>query len=564
MKELTFNEYEYKRIDLKETEDFYKKELNVLKSLTNKDDIKKQINLINEKRDYINTMLTLSSIRNTINTNDKFYSDEKDFYDENGPLLMELDNLYFQALLDHNQIEYIKEYLGQHYLNILQIQIDSFNPSIMQDLTTENKLVTKYKNLIASAKIEYNNEIYNLSMMGVFSSSPDRNVRKESSLKVVEFMESISNELDNIFDELVKVRTKIAKQLGFNSFTELGYKRLYRTDYTPKEVALYRKQVLEELVPLCNRIIEKQKQEIGINDLKYYDLNFKFKSGNPKPIGTKDELVQKAVKMYDAISPETKEFFRFMADKQLLDLDTKPGKASGGYCTYIPNYKSPFIFANFNGTSGDVDVLTHEAGHAFNVYSASKEFKNSDVYFPTMDAAEIHSMSMEFFAYPYLDSFFEEETDKYKQMHLTSSILFIPYGVCVDEFQHYVYDNPNITPQQRKDKWRELEKKYTPYKDFDGVDYYERGSLWFRQAHIFSSPFYYIDYTLAQVCAMKFYSLDLQDHNKAWDKYYQLCKLGGTKSFLNLLKTVDLINPFESNSIKKIIDDLKPVLDKYL
>ena len=334
-----------------------------------------------------------------------------------------------------------------------------------------------------------------------------------------------------------------------------------RTDYDAKMVENYRKQVLESVVPVANNIFMEIAKRIGVENPKYYDTTLMFLDGNPTPKGTKDELVAKALKMYSEMSPVTKEFFEFMVEHELLDLESKPGKANGGYCTYIPDYKSPFIFANFNGTSGDVDVLTHEAGHALMAYCSKDTVENPDLLWPTSEACEIHSMSMEFFAYPWMEEFFKEDTKKYKVFHMSGAITFIPYGVCVDHFQHLVYANPYATPEERRKMWSDLEKLYTPWRDMEGLEAYEKGMLWFQQGHIFSSPFYYIDYTLAQVCALEFYLDSLENKEDAFNRYLQLCKLGGTKSFLELIKEVNINNPFIDGSIKKIIDKLLPVID---
>jgi M3 family oligoendopeptidase len=330
-----------------------------------------------------------------------------------------------------------------------------------------------------------------------------------------------------------------------------------RSEYGPKEVAVFREQVLKNIVPIANKIRKKQEKRLGLDKIKYYDEPLEYLTGNAKPKGDKDWMVNKAKKMYAELSPETNEFFEFMTDKNLLDLETKPGKSMGGYCTYIPEYKSPFIFANFNGTSADVDVLTHEAGHAFQNFR-SRDFSIPEYIWPTLEACEIHSMSMEFITWPWMNLFFREETDKYKYSHLSSGILFIPYGVTVDEFQHWVYENPEASPEERKETWRKIEKKYLPLKDYDGKDFYERGGYWFRQGHIFRDPFYYIDYTLAQICAYQYWIKFNQDRNSAWKDYLKLCDAGGSKPFLELVKYGNLESPFKKETVENIstpIDD---------
>lgn len=557
---MKFNEFKYQRPDIEKTISDIQR---ITKALEVEGDYDKVIELIEEynriSADF-STNVTLCSIRNTINTVDEFYEAENEFIDENAPLVSNASNEYNKALLNCKIRPQLEEKYSKQYFTLLEIQSKCFDEKIIEDLVEEAKLSTEYSKLLASAQIEFDGKVNNLSQMGVYANNVDRDVRKASSVKVAEFMSSIEDKLDDIYDKLVKVRTRIANKMGYDNYIDYGYLCLNRSDYNSKDVANYRKQVLENVVPVAKKIIADQEKRIGVASLKSYDIPMFYSDGNPNHGKNKDELVNNALRFYSDLSEETKEFFKYMQDHELMDLETKPNKAGGGYCTMIANYKAPFIFSNFNGTMGDVDVLTHEAGHAFEVYTAAKELPIEDIYWPTLEACEIHSMSMEFFAYPYMSLFFDEDARKYRFKHLSEAITFIPYGVCVDEFQHFVYANPNATPKERKAKWRELEKKYTPWKDYDGIEYYENGGFWHKQSHIFQSPFYYIDYTLAQVCAFQFYLLDLDDHEFAWNKYFDLCKLGGSKSFVKLLEAVDLKNPFDDGCLSAIMPELEEAL----
>lgn len=510
--------------------------------------------------EHFETMMTICSIRNSINSVDEFYEAEQAFFDENGAIFSNASAKLMKAMVESPKRSELEQHLPAQLFKLMEAGLKCIDEKIIPELIEESKLCTEYSKLIASAKIEFDGKINNLSQMSVYSNSPDRSVRAAAERKKAEFMSSIEPQLDEIYSRLVDARTRMAKKMGYDNYVDFGYLRLNRTDYNSKDVAKYREQVLTEVVPVAQKIIAAQAKRIGIKDFKFYDIPMFYSSSNPTPKGNKDELVQKAYEMYSELSNETKEFFGFMCENELMDLEARPNKVGGGYCTYITEYKSPFIFSNFNGTMGDVDVLTHEAGHAFEVYTAGKNISESSLLWPTLEACEIHSMSMEFFAHPWMEKFFEDDAARYRYKHLAEAITFIPYGVCVDEFQHFVYENPTATPQERKTKWRELEKKYTPWKDYDGIDYFEKGSYWERQSHIFTNAFYYIDYTLAQVCAFQFYLWDLVDHKKSWSKYYDLCKLGGSLSFSGLLNAVGLKNPFNDGSLRPIMHDLQNVL----
>lgn len=508
----------------------------------------------------LETQGTLSSIRHSIDTKDAFYEAENDFWDENQPYLTEVVTAYYRAVLNSPYRAAFEKELPKTFFMIAENSLSVFDPKVIPLLQKENKLSSEYGKLIASAEIEYKGETYNLSGLSPFTQSTDRQERKTVMELIGNFFSSNQDQFDRIYDDLVKTRDQMAKELGFKDFVEMGYVRMNRFDYDREDVKVYRQEVLKHVVPVVNKLYQRQADRLDLAELKYYDIPITYKDGNAIPKGSADDIVKSGRQMYHEMSEETGEFIDFMFDNELMDLVTKPGKAGGGYCTYIPDYKSPFIFSNFNGTSDDIDVLTHEAGHAFQVYE-SRWITTSEVVFPTYESCEIHSMSMEFFAWPWMELFFEEQTPKYKYSHLADALTFLPYGVLVDHYQHEVYENPNMTPEERRATWRRLEKEYNPWKDYDGNPFYEEGGYWFRQGHIFSSPFYYIDYTLAQVCAFQFWKRSQVDNDpNAWSDYLAICKVGGTLPFGEIVELANLKSPFGENNLKEVIEEI----DRYL
>jgi M3 family oligoendopeptidase len=506
-------------------------------------------------RNEYNTQETLVSIRHSIDTRDEFYKAEQDYFDEINPVIQEYVTDYYRALTQSKFRQELEAKWGSQLFRLAEMSLKTFSPEIIEDLQEENKLSTEYSQLIASAKIPFEGEERTLAQLTPFELSTDRDMRHRASDAKYQFMAEHEPELDRIYDDLVKVRTKIAKKLGFSNFVELGYARMNRTDYNAEMVQNFRDQVAQYMVPVTTKLKERQRSRIDVDQLQYYDEGFSFKTGNATPKGDPDWIVENGAKMYRELSPETDKFFTFMQDNGLMDLVSKTGKQSGGYCTYLPDYKAPYIFSNFNGTSGDIDVLTHEVGHAFQVFE-SRNYEIPEYGFPTYEACEIHSMSMEFFTWPWMELFFKEDTDKYRFDHLASSLQFIPYGVSVDEFQHFIYDNPEATPDERKAAWRKIEKKYLPHRKYDENDYLERGGFWQKQQHIFRSPFYYIDYTLAQICAFQFWKRMNEDYKAAWADYLKLCQQGGSKSFLELVKVAGLISPFEDGCVVSVMGDI--------
>lgn len=501
------------------------------------------------------TNYTLAHVRHDIDTTDEFYDKENEFYDEVIPVIMNSMNEYQRALYESPFRPYMEEKIGKVVFKNIEIALKSMDEKLIPFMQEENVLTSRYAKLLASAKIPFEGEIYNLSLMTKFTTSEDREVRKKAYDALSKFFVENQKELDDIYDQLVKNRTQQAKEMGYDNYVELGYYRMNRNCYDKTMVKNFRDQVKQYMVPYVERLNEERRKNIQLDKLTFIDNGIFFKEGNPKPFGTPEEILEAGQKMYSELSPETKEFFDFMSENELFDVFGRKTKKTGGYMTYLPNYKSPFIFANFNGTSGDVDVITHECGHAFQGYLMRDDEiqEHGDI---TMETAEIHSMSMEYFTYGWMEKFFADRADDYRFMHKVDAAVFIPYGCMVDEFQHIVYEHPEMTPIARREAWLALEKEYRPGLDYDGLPFYAEGGLWQRQAHIYESPFYYIDYCLASVCAMQFKAMMDEDYKVAWDRYLKLCKMGASGFYVDMIKEVGLDSPFEDGCVKALIEKL--------
>ncbi|ANE45629.1 oligoendopeptidase F [Paenibacillus swuensis] len=557
---MRFEEYEYKRVDFPAMEARFKallEEFRAASSFDIQNDIMAQINTL---RNELETMNQIAVVRHSVDTRDEFYKAEQEFVDETEPQYQGLVTDYYRALVESKYRTELEAKWGKQLFRIAEMSLNTYSPEIVDDLVKENKLASEYSKLMASLKVEFQGEERNLSQLIPFTESTDRETRRHASELRYSLIEGVEEQLDDLYDQLVKIRTQIARKLGFETFTELAYMRLNRSDYKADDVAAFRNQVLEYIVPVAQKLKDRQQARIGVDQLKYYDESYKAPTGNAKPKGDPEWIVDRGSRMYAEMSPETDDFFTYMRENALLDLVAKQGKQGGGYCTYFSSYKSPYIFSNFNGTSGDIDVLTHEVGHAFQVYS-SRDYEVPEYAFPTYEACEIHSMSMEFLAWPWMKLFFEEDTDKYKFIHLSGALEFIPYGVAVDEFQHEVYARPEMTPAERKQTWRDIERKYLPHRTYEDNAYLERGGFWQKQPHIYRSPFYYIDYTLAQLCAFQFWKRSVETPEQAWEDYLRLCKEGGSKPFTELVRVAGLISPFEDGCVASVIDTIEQWLD---
>ena len=511
--------------------------------------------------DRIGTMMTIAHIRHDIDTADEFYNGEKDYYDEIQPKLANLTVEYQQEMYHSPYRSYLEKKIGKVAFKNMELQMKSFDERLIPLMQEENALTTRYDKLIAAAKIEWEGDTLNLSLLRPYLTSSDRNIRKKAYEKYSAFFASIAEELDEIYDKLVKNRTEQARQMGYENYVELGYYRMNRNCYDKEMVENYRRQIKEYFVPFAEKMHERRRKRLGLDKLSYIDAGVYFREGNPTPVGNPEEIVQAGRQMYSEMSPETGEFFAFMMENQLFDVLGRKTKRAGGYMTFLPEYGAPFIFANFNGTSGDVDVITHECGHAFQGYLSGKDpiQEHRDI---TMETAEIHSMSMEFFTEKWMDLFFGDRAGDYRDMHLEDAAAFIPYGCMVDEFQHTVYENPGMSPLERKKAWLELEKVYRPHMDYGEDEFFAKGGFWQKQHHIYDFPFYYIDYCLAQTCAFQYKAMMDEDYDKAWKSYLKLCRLSASGFFTDMLKEVGLESPFEDGCIKKIIEKLESKMNQ--
>lgn len=553
---MKFKDMPYQRVDFDQVEKEMKtlmEEFDAAKSGEEQFEVHKRFY---ELTDRVGTLYTISHIRYDIDTSDKFYEKEHEYYDEKMPVYRNLALAYEKKLYNSPYREYLVSKIGPVAFKNMEVAQKAMDEKLIPLMQEENALTMEYNKLIASAKINFDGKELNLSLLRPYLVNQDRNVRAAAWKEYSAYFEANADKLDELYDKLVKNRTAQAREMGYENYVELGYYRMGRNCYGQKEVEAYREQVKKDFVPFAEELHERRRKRLGLDKLSYIDDAVYFKEGNPAPVGTPDEILAAGQKMYSELSPETKEFYDFMMENELFDVLGRKTKKAGGYMTYMPVYHSPFVFANFNGTSGDVDVITHECGHAFQGFLSGKDpiREHSDI---GMETAEIHSMSMEFFTQGWMQMFFGDRAQDYIEMHLEDSAAFIPYGCMVDEFQHIVYSNPDMTPAERHAAWLKLEKEYRPHQDYGDDKFFGKGGIWQRQQHIYNSPFYYVDYCLAQTCALQ-YKVKMDDNYKAaWESYLKLCKLSASDFFTNMIKEVGLDSPFEPGCLKNIVKNLE-------
>ena len=506
----------------------------------------------------LGTNIRIAFIRFTQDTLNEFYAAVQDFLDEIGPEISVASAEIAKCYLTSKFRKELEKRFPKVMFTNLQMAVDANDPRIVADKVEQNKLTTAYTKLMSGIVIDFNGEKLPMSGIGKYFTSDDRDLRRRAYIAWGQAIEDNKEQLDELYDKLVKVRTAMGRKMGYDNFSPLGYLQMQRNCYTKEDIAKFRANVLKYLVPLASKIRAKVGNELGIKKQYLYD-NSVFTKEEPKPIGTPEELFVNASKMYNQMSPETGKLFDTMVASECFDVMSREGKWGGGYCEGLPALKLPFILSNWNGSAGDIDVLTHEFGHALEFYKSffiESEFLSSI----SMETAEVHSMSMEFLAYPWIHLFFGDKTEEYKFTHIGGAVTFIPYGTIVDYFQQTCYDNPDMTPQERNAFYNKIEHEFLPHMSTEGIPAIQDGRRWQRQAHIYESPFYYIDYCLAQFTALQFLALSQQDYKATFAKYIKFLDYGGTKTFVELIDACGLMSPFEEESFKLVVASCERIL----
>ena len=511
-----------------------------------------------------NTAANLANIHYTCDTRDAYWKAEQDFFDANGPAVTNASVEISRAFLANPHVDVLTAKFGTTCVAGMKNAVLSMDDRTVELQQQFNALVSRYQQIYGGALVELDGKQLTIPQLGPYKEDLDPAVRRAAYEAEAGYFDAHRAELDELYGEIVKNLNAQARVMGYHDYSELSYVRMNRIGYGPEEIRKFRDQVANDVVPQLQKVMALRAKRTGIAHPAFTDLPILFRDGNPKPIPGYKARMDAARTMYHELSPETAEFIDFMQDNELFDVESRPGKMSGGYMTSLPSYKAPFIFANWNDTSGDVDVLTHECGHAFEGYVAERDPAiPADLECPGMESAEIHSMAMEFLTAPWHHLLFGRDTDKYALLHAEDSFVFLAYGCEVDEFQHIMYQNPDLTPDERNAEWLKLEKKYRPWIDFADLPFYGRGAGWQRQLHIYECPFYYIDYCLSTMAALQFFLLSLTDHKDAWERYLRLVRRAGTASYTELLETAGLKVPFEEGSIKGIAQQMTDWLETH-
>lgn len=552
-------DFPYVRFELNEGKEAFEKFEQAMKNARSVDDVLKARDEFLSVYEKYSTNGSLAYTRYTLNTHDEFYLKEQMYYDEIGPQLAIYLVKYADLMLSSSFRADLEKVLPETIFPNFECEKKCHSEAIVEDEQEENSIITEYSQLMSQITTEWKGEQKPLSFIRGFLEDKDRNVRREAALSIDKLLSEHQTQLDDIYDRLVKVRTRMAKKLGYDNYIEMGYYRMGRIDYNRDMVETFRANVKNDLVPIVSKFKKETAEALGIEDFKFYDNDVIEGEGNPRPKLDEEGILRAAKEMYHEMSDVTGKFMDKMLEAEAFDVTAREGKWGGGYCTSFDGFKQPFILANFNGSAGDVDVVTHEYGHGL-AMDFVFDYGDKEARIGSSETAETHSMSMEFFAEKYMDKFFDNP-DAYRYYHLASSLTFIPYGVIVDEFQHIVYENPDMTPSERDAAYLALEKKYRPYLDYEGLPYLSKGTRWQYQMHIYELPFYYIDYCLAQVVALEFFADSLTNYDDALARYFEHCRRGGKYPFNKLVTLAGLKSPFAGGALKETAEKVAKVLD---
>lgn len=503
------------------------------------------------------SMCQIADIRFTQDVRDPFYQDENEFLGMLAPKVDAAAHKFYRALLDCPYTDKINQTYGTMLLRKLKYQSVGGGDTVTKLRQEENQLIAQFQAISGNSHIPFRGKVLPAEQLYLYKGDRDRSVRREAYQAEGAYFEQYSSQLEDIFDKLVKNRNAQAKALGFHDYAELSLIFMNRMGYGLEEIAYYREQVKKYWVPAVKEIKRQQQERLGLSEWKGYDNLLYFADYNPAPKGDSEAMKNACRQMFQELSKETGTFFDFLVERDMFDLDSRVGKAPGGYCGSVDSMRSPFIFSNFNGTTRDIDVLIHESGHAFAAYEAYKNKIVAECREASSEVCEVHSTAMEMLTMPYHHLFFKEDADRYDLFLIERTLTYLPGGCSSDEFLTVVYQNPDMTSDERHALWRKLRETYEPhFADFDDIPLYAKGKEWLIDPQLFLCPFYLIDYGFARNVSLQLFMLQQTEPEKAWEKYLKFLSFGGTKTYMEAVNEIGLELPFEGEAIRHVIEPM--------
>ena len=503
---------------------------------------------------------TLSYIHSSLDSSDSFWQEALQ-KESKGNAMLDTTPL-LKAILENKYFSSLEEKYGPVLRDKLNKSI-STGSKAQNERAEEGDLVSKYQREKAMVRINYKGKDLSEGEVIPLFESPIREERIQSRKAVAKAFLEKKELFGSMLERLVSLRDTIAKENGFSNYLEYMDINYSRIGYGEKEMDAFVSEVKEYVVPVLSHIFEETRKRLGLEEMTVADISLMFVDGNAKPSGGADVLKEAAKKMYKALSPEMEAFFTGMLDSHSIDVDFSPNKVSGmGFCTDLKKGMYPFVFGNLDGTSWDVTVFTHEVGHAWQSYASDQNLDLTLFREMPLDAVEIPSKTMELFSYPFAEEFFGKDGDKFRFAHFRNAVKEIVAYTSVHELNTWIYTHVGASFDEINEKWMEIQSSYYPNVSYGEMEEEEKkGAGLLRNMGIFMFPRYLISYVFSEMCAIDLFMEYLKDKDKALDSYNRLCRVGGSKSYPEILSAAGLEPSYNKGRVKNVMEKVKAYLE---
>ena len=503
---------------------------------------------------------TLSYIHSSLDSSDSFWQEALQ-KESKGNAMLDITPL-LKAILENKYFSSLEEKYGPVLRDKLNKSI-STGSKAQNERAEEGDLVSKYQREKAMVRINYKGKELSEGEVIPLFESPIREERIQSRKVVAKAFLEKKELFGSMLERLVSLRDTIAKENGFSNYLEYMDINYSRIGYGEKEMDAFVSEVKEYVVPVLSHIFEETRKRLGLEEMTVADISLMFVDGNAKPSGGADVLKEAAKKMYKALSPEMEAFFTGMLDSHSIDVDFSPNKVSGmGFCTDLKKGMYPFVFGNLDGTSWDVTVFTHEVGHAWQSYASDQNLDLTLFREMPLDAVEIPSKTMELFSYPFAEEFFGKDGDKFRFAHFRNAVKEIVAYTSVHELNTWIYTHVGASFDEINEKWMEIQSSYYPNVSYGEMEEEEKkGAGLLRNMGIFMFPRYLISYVFSEMCAIDLFMEYLKDKDKALDSYNRLCRVGGSKSYPEILSAAGLEPSYNKGRVKDVMEKVKAYLE---
>ena len=475
------------------------------------------------------------------------------------PKLSEYSDILNRRLVEHEADGDLPDRFNL-FIKGLKTDIEIFREENIPLSTQVTKLVTEYNEICGAQMVEFDGEQKTFAQMAIYFENTDRSIREAAWKAVSERRFEDNERVSEIYDELVQIRHKIATNAGFEGFQQYMFASMHRFDYSIADCLEFHDSIETVCQPLRHRTDLERMEELGLDSLRPWDMGVDVKGRAPlQPFNDVQEMVDGCSRIFHNMSEELGNYFDLLDSNDCLDLDSRKGKAPGGYQYYLQKSRLPFIFMNAAGTQRNIETMIHEAGHAFHsFYSGHLDLiheRDSPIEF-----AEVASMSMELLTHPHWEEFYDiKYADRARRKHLEDIISFMPWMATIDAFQHWVYANPNHSREERAEKWLELGERFGPKVDMNGFEEIQKVS-WQRQGHLFGVPFYYVEYGIAQLGALQLWKYHREDTQDALARYKAGLSLGYTRGLTELFEASGLELSFSKSYVGGLIGEIDEAL----